>query len=240
MQPHRLQALGSGLSASLSIMAGYLPIAFSFGLAATQAGLSPLTAIFISVLVYAGASQFLLIGLLTSGAGLLSALPTVMLMNARHMLYGPALATELPSDPTSRLASPWLSFGLTDEVFATAMSKINTIDPTQREYWFVGLQAGAYGSWIVGTIIGAMLVGDVSQWPAAVREGLSFVLPALFFALLLEGGLARWKIAILAAAGTAALLSLFLPAYHALAAAIVAGALAHALLEKYATKEVQP
>ncbi|WP_435338026.1 AzlC family ABC transporter permease, partial [Acinetobacter sp. LH3_13] len=65
----------AGLTASLSVATGYLPIAFSFGVAAVQAGLAPSIAVLASVLVYAGASQFLLISLLASGAGLWTALP---------------------------------------------------------------------------------------------------------------------------------------------------------------------
>lgn len=66
----------SGLAASLSIATGYFPVAISFGLSAVEAGLAPGIAVLISVLVYAGASQFLLISLLASGAGLCALLLT--------------------------------------------------------------------------------------------------------------------------------------------------------------------
>lgn len=178
------------------------------------------------MLVYAGASQFLLISLLASGAGLWTALPTVLLMNARHVLYGPALQVVL--GPRQRLATPWLAFGLTDEVFATAMSKMQGVPEAEREHWFLGLQLGAYAAWVGGTVMGVTLVGEVDRWPAAVREGLAFVLPALFFALLLEAGVLRWWRAVLTAAVVAAVLVRFIPGYHALALAILCGALAHA------------
>ena len=223
----RRHALLAGLAASLSVAAGYLPVAFSFGVAALQAGLSPAVALLVSVLVYAGASQFLLVSLLASGAGLWTALPTVMLMNARHMLYGPALQVALP--PAGRLATPWLAFGLTDEVFATAMSKMPAVAEAEREHWFLGLQLGAYAAWVGGTALGVILAGEAQQWPVAVREGLSFVLPALFFALLLEAGLARWWRPMLAALAVAAVLGHFMPSYHALALAMACGALVHAL-----------
>jgi 4-azaleucine resistance transporter AzlC len=227
MDDQKIRALGSGATGSLSIAAGYLPIAFSFGVAAIQAGLSPAVTVLISVLVYAGASQFLLISLLASGAGIWTALPTVMLMNARHVFYGPALVPSLLAPP--QLRTPWLAYGLTDEVFATAMSKMRSVAAADREYWLLGLQAGAYASWVGGTLIGVLLVSEVGNWPLAVREGLSFVLPALFFALLLETGIRKWWCPIVVAALTAALLSLFIANYNALALAILAGALAHAL-----------
>src|SRR5690606_17001935 len=95
---HLMHAFLKGLAASISIAAGYIPIAFSFGLASLEAGLSPLATILISVLVFAGASQFVMISLLASGAGVLVAVPTILLMNARHLFYGPALATKLQRD----------------------------------------------------------------------------------------------------------------------------------------------
>ncbi|MBT2767320.1 AzlC family ABC transporter permease [Stenotrophomonas sp. ISL-67] len=146
----------------------------------------------VSLVVYAGASQFLLISLLTSGAGLVTAVPAVLLMNARHALYGPALVAR-GSQRSSRLSSPWLAFGLTDEVFATALSRISSIPPQHRDHWLLGLQVGAYVAWVAGTAIGVVFVRDVENWPAAVREGLAFVLPALFFSLLLDTGLRRWR-----------------------------------------------
>src|SRR5690625_158978 len=107
--PSFYRPFGAGLLTSLSIAAGYLPIAFSFGLAALQAGLSPFITILTSVVVYAGASQFVLITLMASGAGWLTAVPTVLLMNARHLFYGPALLNRLPSD-AHQLPAPLLAY----------------------------------------------------------------------------------------------------------------------------------
>lgn len=225
----RSRAMLAGLTASFSVVAGYLPIAFSFGVAAVQAGLEPFIAVLASVLVYAGASQFLLVSLLASGAGLWTVLPTVALMNARHLLYGPALQAVL--GPNQGMATPWLAFGLTDEVFATATSKMPAVAQADRESWFLGLQLGAYAAWVGGTVVGVLLVGEVGGWPPAVREGLAFVLPALFFALVLESGVLRWWRPVLAALVAATVLGAFMASYHALALAIVFGALAHALGE---------
>lgn len=235
MRRSTIQAVATGIAASFSIVIGYLPIAFSFGVAAVQAGLDPRIAMLTSLLVYAGASQFLLISLLTSGAGLWTALPTVLLMNARHVLYGPALATQT-SGQRSTFATPWLAFGLTDEVFATAMSKIVQIAPERRDPWLFGLQLGAYGAWVGGTAIGVTFVREVDRWPEALRDGLAFVLPALFFALLLETGIRRWYVPVFVAAGTALVLGFILASHYALALAILAGALGQGLLARRLTQ----
>ncbi|HLR77974.1 MAG TPA: AzlC family ABC transporter permease [Burkholderiaceae bacterium] len=212
-----------GLATSLSIAAGYLPIAFSFGLAALQAGLSPFITILTSVVVYAGASQFVLITLMASGAGWLTAVPTVIVMNARHLFYGPALLNKLPEHDRS-LPAPLLSWGLTDEVFATALGRLNDIPDASREAWYLGLQTGAYASWVGGTILGVTLSSSFTNPPVFIEAALSFILPGLFFALLLESGIGRASRTIVVTALATAVLLALLPGYHALAAGMLIGA----------------
>ena len=225
------RGLLGGLLASFSIGVGYLPVGFSFGVAAIHSGIPPAIALLVSVLVYAGASQFLLISLLASGSGILAALPPVLVMNARHVLYGPSLAVALPSHERS-LASPLLTFGLTDEVYATASSRMEAVPLNVREYWLLGLQLGAYASWLAGTSLGVMLVGDVERWPAALREGMTFVLPALFLALLLDAGIRRWSVSVGVAGAVTALSSLALASHHALIAGMLAGSLTHFIVAR--------
>lgn len=212
-----------GIVSSLSVAAGYLPIAFSFGLAALQAGLPPMVTVLTSILVYAGASQFVLISLMTSGAGWLTAVPTVLLMNARHLFYGPALLNRLPRHNKS-MPPPLLAYGLTDEVFATALGKLNDIEPSSREAWYVGLQAGAYASWVGGTILGVTLSSSFQNPPIFVEAALSFILPGLFFTLLLESGVKRSARTIAVTATATIALIMLLPSHHALALGMLAGA----------------
>ena len=212
-----------GLGASLSIAAGYLPIAFSFGLAALQAGLDAHVIIMSSIIIYAGASQFVLIALLAPGANLLAAIPTVLLMNARHLFYGPALLGRF-TDPEHRLASPLLAFGLTDEVFATAMNRLESIAPAEKERWYLGLQIGAYAGWVLGTILAIVLGNEFQNPPVYLAEALSFILPGLFFALLLELNLRRWTRIIVLTTAAGILMLQFLPVHHALVLAMAIGA----------------
>ncbi|MCO7636497.1 AzlC family ABC transporter permease [Pseudomonas sp. S 311-6] len=219
-----MRAFSRGLFVSLSIAAGYLPIAFSFGLAALQAGLSPLTTLMLSVVVYAGASQFVLIPLLASGAGLLTALPTVLLMNARHLFYGPSLWGKYRRPADGNLPTSVLAFGLTDEVFAASMTRMADVPEAQRERWYLGLQTGAYASWVLGTVLGVALGGYFEHPPVALQAALSFILPGLFFALLLEiGVLKNWRVVVITACACVLLL-LWLPGYHALALGMLLGA----------------
>lgn len=175
---------GVGLAASLPIVMGYLPIAFSFGVAATQAGFTGVEAFALSLIIYAGASQFLALALLTSGAPVLVSAFTLIAMNLRHVLYGPALMRKAGKDAGTRHAWAW-AFGLTDEVFGQALGALSRGQKFSEPYMF-GLGIGAYLSWLAGTALGALAGGGaLESWPAT-SAGLGFMLPALFLALLLS------------------------------------------------------
>ena len=177
-----------GFVAALPIMIGYLPIAFSFGVAATRAGLTPFEAFALSLIIYAGASQFLALALFTSGAPVLLAAFTLIAMNLRHVLYGPALmrAAKDTANPTGETRHAWAwAFGLTDEVFGQALGSLARGTRFSESYMF-GLGLGAYASWLFGTALGAVTgAGALEGWPS-VSAGLGFMLPALFLALLLS------------------------------------------------------
>lgn len=169
----------------MPIGVGYVPIAFTFGLAAMHTNLSPLLTISISAFIFAGASQFVLISLLSADGSALSIITTVLLMNIRHLFYGPPVMEKLKPSPTA-FPLPALSFGLTDEVFATAIGKLERLPETDREHWLAGLQAGAYLSWTTGTAMGIFLGEAAVLQFDVISHMLSFVLQALFFTLLLE------------------------------------------------------
>jgi len=175
---------GRGLLASVPIVLGYFPIAFSFGVAVTRAGFSVADAVMLSLVIYAGASQFLALALVTSGAPVLVAAFTLMAMNLRHVLYGPALMRQAGAGASRRLAWAW-AWGLTDEVFGQALGALAR---GQRfsEAWMFGLGLGAYAAWVSGTAAGALAGGGaLDGWPA-LSAGLGFMLTALFLALFLS------------------------------------------------------
>lgn len=214
----------AGLAASLPIVMGYLPIAFSFGVAATRAGFSATEAFALSLLIYAGASQFLALALLSSAAPVLVTAFTLIAMNLRHLLYGPALMREAGEDASTRHAWAW-AFGLTDEVFGQALGALAR---GQRfsEAWMFGLGLAAYAAWVGGTAIGALAGGGaLDGWPA-LSAGLGFMLPALFLALLLSI-LDRRQLPVIAVAGLVTVVAtLALGATGGILMGMLAGAMA--------------
>ncbi|SDV47745.1 AzlC family ABC transporter permease [Chitinasiproducens palmae] len=215
----------TGLRDSLSIVIGYLPIAFSFGLAARNAGLSPRYAIAMSAFVYAGATQFMMVALLAAGTGVAAVAAAALMMNARHLFYGAALRTQLPAERIP--PAPVLAFGLTDEVFATALAQFGGIPPACRARWYLGLQLGAYLAWCLGTVCGVVLGAHLDGQPAWLRDTLGAVLPALFIALLCDyvaaSGRHGWP-ALAASLALAVAALAVLPGHLAIIVAMLGGA----------------
>ena len=180
----RPPGLASGLVAGLPIVMGYLPIAFSFGVAATRAGLTGAEATFLSLVIYAGASQFLALALVTGGVPVLVSAATLIAMNLRHVLYGPALMKQAGPGASRRHAWAW-GWGLTDEVFGQALGALSRGQRFGAGYMF-GLGLAAYVSWVGGTALGAWAGSSALEgWPA-LKAGLGFMLAALFLSLLLS------------------------------------------------------
>lgn len=185
-QQDQAQAPGflTGLAQALPIVLGYFPIAFSFGVAATRAGLEPIEAVFLSFVIYAGASQFLALALFTGGAPVLVAAFTLIAMNVRHVLYGPALMKQAGRGASRRLAWVW-AWGLTDEVFGQALGAISRGQRFSESYMF-GLGLAAYAAWVSGTALGSWAGGGALESYPALNAGLGFMLAALFLSLLLS------------------------------------------------------
>ena len=215
---------GAGLRAGLPIAVGYFPIAFSFGVAATRAGLTAVEATALSVIIYAGASQFLALALVASGAPVLVSAFTLIAMNVRHVLYGPALLREAGRDGSTRHAWAW-AWGLTDEVFGATLGALARGQRFSEAFMF-GIGGLAYAAWIAGTAAGAVAGGGaLGRWPA-VNAALGFMLPALFLALLLSI-LSRRQVPVMAvAAGATVIGTLALSPTTGILAGMAAGAAA--------------
>ena len=193
----------AGLVTSVPLILGYFPIAFSFGVAATRSGLSQGETFALSLIIYAGAAQFLAIALIAAGAPLLVAAFTLVAMNLRHVLYGPALVRR--AGAAVRLEHAWAwAFGLTDEVFGAALGALARGRQFSEPFMF-GLTIGAYGAWLSGTAVGALAGGGALEAYPAISAGLGFMLPALFLALLLSI-LTRAQVPVILVAGAATVL----------------------------------
>ena len=63
----------NGIKVALPVILGYLPVAIAFAVMASDAGFTRLEIILMSTLVFAGASQIMAVGMIVTGASMLSA-----------------------------------------------------------------------------------------------------------------------------------------------------------------------
>lgn len=214
----------AGLKACLPVMIGYFPVAVTFGIAGLATGLSPLQVVLISVLVYAGASQFLLLASIKAGTPWLWVVALCSLLNARHLLYGPLLSRFLPEPLRARLK---IAFLLTDEVFATAFNRIEHIAPAHRNRWMTLLGLGAWLTWIAGTAVGVYAGDGLERHFPMLSQVMRFALPALFLALVCQSATRALCWPIVAALGVGAAFAASGHTTLAILAGAVAGCACH-------------
>lgn len=167
-----------GLSQSVTIVIGYTPVAITFGILATQFGLTFWEAGLMSFFVYAGASQFIAIEMIHQGATPLMIGFTTLIVNIRHFLMSFSVVPYFPDRTLSW--SMGLAQGLTDETFVLNTRIIKDIENEEsRRRVMLGVNLGAFGTWVVFTILG----GLIGNWLSVEFSGFQFALMALFIIL---------------------------------------------------------
>lgn len=172
------KTITASLKASTPVFFGYISIGIVFGFLLVKEGLNWLLAPLMSITIFAGAAQYLAIDLLNNNIPLLEIGITILLLNARHIVYGLSLVERFRITYKHR---NYLIFGLTDETYGL----LTTIKPpldTKPEYFDFWITILNQSYWVLGSIIGALL-GNII--PVEI-EGLDFALTALFIVLTIE------------------------------------------------------
>jgi predicted branched-subunit amino acid permease len=196
----RRDSLRAGIRAGIpfAIAAGLLAVSFGvlaepvIGTAATVA---------MSALVFAGSAQFGSVAVLGGGGGVATAVVAAVLLNARYLPMGIALA---PSVRGGWLRRALYGETMIDASWAMANRGGGRFDPD----FLVGATLPSYPAWVGGTVVG-VLAGDLVGDPADL--GLDALFPAFFLALLVGGELRRGRIAVLVAALGATIALALLP-----------------------------
>jgi predicted branched-subunit amino acid permease len=176
----------------------------SFGAIATTAGLSLIQTVSLSVLMFTGASQFALVGVLGAGGSVWAGAATAALLGSRNALYGLRLSGLLNARGVRRLVAAHF---VIDETTAMAIAREDEHE-ARFAFWATGI--AIFTLWNLGTLIGALATHALSN-PRVL--GLDAAPPAAFLALLAPRLRSREPIAIALAAGVIALVVLpFVPA----------------------------
>lgn len=166
-----------GMLRALPIVFAFIPLGFVYGLMAFEAALPFWFAVGLSLVVFAGSSQYVAVGLLAAGQPFLAIISTTFIINLRHVLYSTAISKFLRTfNPFSKTIYSCL---LTDEAFAVQSHVFTNELQTETEAlsFMITHQMG----WVLGSVLGFFLgqkVGDLKQW------GFDYALAAMFISLI--------------------------------------------------------
>jgi len=147
----------------------------AFGAAGVTAGFSILQTCLLSILLFSGASQFAVVGIMGAGGAAISAIATATLLGFRNALYGLQMAPILKVKGIRRVFAAQITI---DESTAVATLQDNDAD-RKRGFYLTGI--GVYVFWNLFTLLGALgasAIGDPSVW------GLDAAVPAAFLGLI--------------------------------------------------------
>ncbi len=201
----RRTAFFHGLKAELPILLGTIPFGLIYGVSARSFHLPPVLTQAMSVIIFAGSAQFVVIQLLNTSVPAGIILLTACIINLRHALYSASLAPHLQP-----LRRPWrllLSYLLTDEAYAVAIIHYQQPAKSQFKHWyFLGAGLILWLTWQIGTAAGLLLGAHIpASW------SLDFTLPLTFIALVIPVLKKRADAVAAGMAGLAALLVVRLP-----------------------------
>lgn len=163
---------------SLPVMAGYIVLGIGFGILLRNAGYGALWSFAMSLLIYAGTMQYVGVGLIAGGAGVITTIIATIMVNARHLFYSISMIDRYKD---SGKFKPYLIFALTDETYSllsdgTVPAGIEERNDINRYRFLVSFFNQCY--WVTGSVLGSLL-GAVLPFST---EGIEFSMTALFIA----------------------------------------------------------
>ena len=161
------------------LMIPVVPFGLIFGVLAIDIGFSPLETMGMSLIIFGGASQIVLLQLFSGGASSLVIISSVGAVNSRHLLYGAVVSEHL-----SDLKLIWkiiISYFLIDQAFAISNEYLKRNKQSNKYFHLVGGGATCWVIWQSTTLLGIVLGEAIPD-----KLGLSFAVPLTFLALLVN------------------------------------------------------
>jgi len=176
---NRSKIFFKGIADVSPLMIPVVPFGIIFGVLAIDLGLTPITAMAMSIIIFGGASQIIFLQLFSAGASSLIILSSVGAVNSRHLLYGAVL-----SEHMSGFKMTWkiiISYFLVDQAFAVTNSYLKKSTDKDKAFHSFGAGATCWVIWQITTIIGIFLGSIIPE-----KLGLSFAVPLTFLALIVD------------------------------------------------------
>ncbi len=158
---------------TLPVLVGYIVLGIGFGVLVVSSGYNFYIAPLMSVFIYAGSMQYVLVDLLNGGVSVITLIITTVSVNFRHIFYGISM---LDKYKETGLIKPYLIHSLTDETFSLVCKEYDTFTVKERKSYYTTVSVLDQIYWVVGGIIGA-LIGNINP---LIFVGIDFSLTALF------------------------------------------------------------
>lgn len=170
-------AFFNGVKDGIPIALGYFAVAFSLGIVAKKAGLTPLQGFISSMLNHASAGEYAEFTVIVANAPYLEMAFVILITNIRYLLMSCAISQRF--DPATSLFHRLLvGFGITDEIFGISIGRAGALNPC----YSYGAMAIALPSWSLGTACG-IVAGNIL--PVSVVSALSVALYGMFIAIII-------------------------------------------------------
>ncbi|MDD4565380.1 MAG: AzlC family ABC transporter permease [Eubacteriales bacterium] len=175
------QAIKAAFPFTIPVLLGYLSIGIAFGLLFENAGYNFIWAFFMSLVVYAGAMQFIAVSFFYGGIGLIQIAVMTLLVNIRHIFYGLSFLDRFNDIGKKKW---YIAFALTDETYSLLCSIKAPEDIDEKKFYLsVALLNQSY--WVFGSVIGS-LAGSMITFDTT---GMDFAMTALFIVIFID----QWK-----------------------------------------------
>ena len=176
----KLKTLSRGIIDVSPLMIPVVPFGIIFGVIGMELGLSAYMTFGMSIIIFGGASQIVLLQLFSGGASSLVTITSVGAVNSRHLLYGAVFSEYL-----SHLKLTWkliLSYVLIDQAFAVSNTYFKKNKKNDyKHYHLLGAGFTCWTVWQLSTVLGILLGSVVPE-----ELGLSFTISLTFLALLIN------------------------------------------------------
>lgn len=177
---HR-KALKAALPHTLPVLAGFWFVGLAYGLYMNVSGFGFCYPLLMSLIVYGGSLQFVMVPLLLSPFAPLQAFLLALLIQARHLFYGIAMLDKYRGLGWKRF---YLIFSLCDETFSVNYTA-EVPEGVDRGWFYFYISFFNHLFWVMASALGG-LAGSLIPFEV---EGLDFVLTALFLVILLD----QWR-----------------------------------------------
>ena len=146
------QAIKTAFPVTIPVLLGYLSIGIAFGLLFENAGYNFIWAFFMSLVVYAGAMQFIAVSFFAGGVGLIQIALMTLVINVRHIFYGLSFLDRFDGMGKKKW---YMAFALTDETYSLLCGRKAPENVDEKKFFFcVALLNQSY--WVLGSVIGSL------------------------------------------------------------------------------------